>query len=47
MSEHETALKAIRDLDTLGMDKRKALALVKTIARTALRTACKALEAEK
>ncbi len=46
MNEHQTALKVIRDLDTLDIkDKRKALALIKAIARAAL--ACKALEPEK
>ena len=46
MTEHETALKAIRDLNTHKMDRHKAILLMKAIARAALE-ACKALEAEK
>lgn len=42
MGEHETALKAIRDLNTHKMDRHKAILLMKAIARAAL----KALEAE-
>ena len=43
MSETQTALKAIRDLNTQDIkDKRKAIALIKAIARAAL----KALEHE-
>ena len=37
MNEHQSALKAIRDLDTLDMDKRKAILLMKAIARAALK----------
>ena len=37
MTEHETALKAIRDLDTHKMDRHKAILLLKAIARAALK----------
>ena len=38
MTEHETALKAIRDMNTQDIaDKRKAILLIKAIARAALK----------
>jgi hypothetical protein len=38
LTEHQTALKAIRDLDTTDIkDKRKAIRLIKAIARAALK----------